>query len=120
MRSTLVLTLALFGALAFTPRGFGQESASCPDCGARAARPPGAWSRCFSWASRCFPRCGCPDDYCPHPFPRQCWPPYPPYYSCMPAGDGVHPPCLGVGNEKLTWWWLPTPRALRDALWCRP
>jgi predicted ATPase len=23
-------------------------------------------------------------------------------------------------HEKLTWWWIPRPRALRDALWCQP
>src|SRR5262249_53314169 len=86
-----------------------------PACGA-----PGAGSKCCRWTTSCFPRCGCPDDYCPNPLPRQCRPPYLPFYQCVPAGDCAHPPCVGVGNEKLTWWFLPTPRALREALWCQP
>src|SRR5262249_7872718 len=72
------------------------------------------------WSLFCFPRCDCPDDYCAHPYPRQCWPPYPPFYRCGPAGDCGHPPCTGVGNEGLSWWWIPTPRALREALWRQP
>src|SRR5262249_14116661 len=39
------------------------------------------------WTHECFPRGGCPDDYCPNPFPRQCWPPYPLFYRCVPAGE---------------------------------
>jgi hypothetical protein len=79
----------------------------------------GGWGCCL-WARCCFPRWGCPDDYCPNPYPRQYWPPYPAFYRCAPAGVCSHPPCVGVGNEKLTWWWIPTPRALREALWCKP
>jgi hypothetical protein len=86
-----------------------------PGCGFCHECPTG-----LHWPRDCFPHCGCPDDYCPHPFPRQCWPPYPPFYQCVPAGHCGHPPCVGVGNEKLTWWFLPTPRALREALWCHP
>ena len=71
-------------------------------------------------AGPCFPRSTCPDDYCPNPYPRQCRPPYPPFYRCVPAGECAHPPCVGVGNEKLTWWWIPTPRALHEALWLQP
>jgi hypothetical protein len=25
---------------------------------------------------------------------------------------------FGVADEKFTWWWIPTPRALREAIWC--
>jgi hypothetical protein len=25
-----------------------------------------------------------------------------------------------VVNEGLTWWWIPRPRALREAVWCQP
>src|SRR5262245_4402137 len=74
-----------------------------PACG---LLPPG--SKSCGWTTSCFPRCNCPDDYCPNPLPRQCWPPYPPFYKCVPAGACTHPPCVGVGNEKLTWWWVPT------------
>jgi hypothetical protein len=120
MRNTLLLYLPLAGVLIMAPRGLGQQPASCSDSDAPAARAPGALLRCFSWTLGCFPRCGCGDDYCPHPYPRQCWPTYPAFYRCVPAGDCVHPPCAGVGNEKLTWWWVPTPRALREAFWCQP
>jgi hypothetical protein len=72
------------------------------------------------WTYGCFPRYGCPDNYCPNPLPRQCWPPYPPFYRCVSAGECGHPPCVGVGHERLTWWFMPTPRALREALWCQP
>jgi hypothetical protein len=86
-----------------------------PVCGLPGVGPTGC-----HWTYGCFPRCGCPDDYCPHPYPRQCWPPYPSFYRCVPAGECCHPRCVGVGNEKLTWWFFPTPRALREALWCQP
>jgi hypothetical protein len=62
----------------------------------------------------CCPRHGCPDDYCPNPYPRQCWPPYPPFYRCVPAGD-----CT-PRKDRLTWWFIPAPRALREALWWQP
>src|SRR5215471_10778323 len=48
---------------------------------------PGCGLNGFRWTLGCFPRCTCPDDYCPNPYPRQCWPPYPPFYRCVPAGD---------------------------------
>jgi hypothetical protein len=92
--------------------------ASCTPCAT--GESCGGNTGCCRWTCSCFPRGGCPDDYCPHPLPRQCWPPYPPFYRCVPAGHCAHPPCVGVGNENLTWWWIPTPRALRDALWCKP
>jgi hypothetical protein len=72
------------------------------------------------WTVPCFPRCGCADDYCPHPYPRPCWPPYPPFYKCVPAGDCSHPIGGDHANNGLSWWFLPTPRALREALWARP
>jgi hypothetical protein len=123
MRIASHLVLAVAGALAASAPGLAQESPAGP-VSAPATKPapcPSDGGRgCGHWTRACFPRCGCPDDYCPNPLPRQCWPPYPPFYQCVPAGDFVHPPCVGVGNEKLTWWWIPTPRALREALWCQP
>jgi hypothetical protein len=98
MRSTAVLA-CLLGAFVAGESG-------------RAGEPP-----CGCQAETCFPRSTCLDDYCPSPYPRQCWPPYPAFYQCVPAGVCSHPPCVGVGNEKLTWWWIPTLRALREALW---
>ncbi len=84
----------------------------------RAQEPAPAPQGCH-WTLGCFPRCGCPDDYCPHPYPRPCWPPYPPFYRCVPAGN-CQPNACGRGQEKLTWWFLPTHRALREALWSHP
>jgi len=84
------------------------------------AKPPCAGTSGLHWARDCFPRWGCPDDYCPNPYPRQCWPPYPTFYRCVSAGDcGAKDGC-GHANERLTWWFIPTPQALRDALWLRP
>jgi hypothetical protein len=41
-------------------------AAQCGSCG-----PTG-----LHWTLGCFPRYGSPDDYCPNPYPRQCWLPY--------------------------------------------
>jgi hypothetical protein len=126
MRNASRLVLGLAGVLAASVPGGAQElqpGPACPPptCPAKpACESPAGWLGSCKWTAGCFPRCGCPDDYCPNPYPRQCWPPYLPFYRCVPAGECAHPPCVGVGNEKLTWWFLPTPRALREALWCRP
>ena len=70
------------------------------------------------WTHECFPRGGCPDDYCPNPYPRQCWPPYPLFYRCVPAGDFAG--CRERGTDDLTWWFIPKPRTLREAIGWRP
>src|SRR5262249_6242174 len=77
------------------------------------AAPPNAG--CAAPAS--CPSICCPDDYCPHPQPVVCCPQYPPFYKCVPAGD-----CGGCrdGRDGLTLWFIPTPRALHQALWGRP
>jgi hypothetical protein len=97
------------------PAGPVPGCAGVPACESSGGSPHG-----LHWMDRCFPRCGCPDDYCRHPYAPPCWPPYPPFYLCVPAGHCAHPPCVGVGNEGLTWWFIPTPRALREAIWCQP
>jgi hypothetical protein len=118
--------LCLLCAWAAAGPGFGQEPrpepagpsatyTTSPACG-----PNGDGLKGLHWTAGCFPRCAGRDDYCPHPFPRPCWPPYPPFYKCVPAGNCAHPPCTGVGNEKVAWWFVPTPRALREAVWCQP
>ncbi len=81
---------------------------------------PGIEGHGKRWAFGCFPRCGCPDDYCPHPLPRQCWPPYPPFYQCVPAGDCGQCPVGSHERDRLSLWFIPTPRALVDAFWCHP
>ena len=69
------------------------------------------------WALHCFPPNCCPDDYRPNPYPCPCWPPYPPFYRCVPAGDGAP---SHHARDAATLWFLPTPRTLREALWLRP
>jgi hypothetical protein len=124
MKNACRLLLGSLSALAVAFPVLGQERGSDPNrtlttcaagpaCGAEGHGPS-------HWALDCFPRWGCPDDYCPHPYPRQCWSPYPPFYRCVSAGQCAPAPGVGVRDEKLTWWFLPTPRALREALWCRP
>jgi hypothetical protein len=119
MKSPLAALLCLLGAVAVWAPSWAQEAAPAPassitPCPA-AAEPYGC-----HWTRDCFPRHGCPDDYCPNPFPRQCWPPYPPFYQCVPAGDCAAAGHCGPGKVRLTWWFLPTPRALCEALWCQP
>jgi hypothetical protein len=110
------MVVALFAG---TP-GRGQGLERPPDGSVNIYAAASAWDAIraktsgLRWTVGCFPRCGCPDDYTANPYPRQCWPPYPAYYRCVPAGAG------GLGKEKLTWWFLPTPQALREALWCQP
>jgi hypothetical protein len=124
MRNAPLVLLGLLGVLAVGGPASSQEpgrepatlAAACADALAGWSRP----SRPCCGAQGCFPRCGCPDDYCPQPFPRQCWPPYPPFYQCVPAGDCAGPGCRIPGREKLTWWFIPTPRALREAIWWQP
>src|SRR5579862_807925 len=72
------------------------------------------------WTQSCFPRNGCPDDFLPNPLPRPCQPPYPPFYQCVPAGPCGSSCGSGPVQSRLTWWFLPTPRALREAFWFQP
>jgi hypothetical protein len=98
-------------------------TASFLDSGSCASDSHGCTASCgtncggLHWSHDCFPRGGCPDDYCPNPFPRQCWPPYPVFYRCVPAGD-----CAGCRqrSDDLSWWFIPKPRTLRDAVGWRP
>jgi len=71
------------------------------------------------WTQACFPRCGGPDDYRANPYPRQCWGPYPDFYRYVPAGIPLLDQCE-TRRDRRTWWFLPTPAALRDALWPGP
>jgi hypothetical protein len=122
MKRAAAVFAYLLGALALCAPGRGQESAQGPSpacaggqsCGLAHCPPHG-----LHWTRACFPRHGCPDDYCPHPCPRPCWPPYPPFYRCVPAGN-CSPAYNGPHTGGLAWWFLPTPRALREAIWCQP
>jgi hypothetical protein len=120
MKNSSLLTLCLLAPLVVVANGLGQEPGlACSREGD--AQRPGCESSCLSsrglhWTRNCFPCKSCPDDYCPNPYPRQCWPPYPPFYQCAPAGNC----CRDTNNDRLSWWFLPRPRALHEALWCQP
>jgi hypothetical protein len=126
MNKAATAILCLLFALAACPEAVSQYHAQMPaDLGLTETAAPASGSPCggprgLTWARDCFPRCGCPDDYCPNPFPRPCWPPYPPFYQCVPAGDCGQGCGCGQGKDRLSWWFLATPRALREAVWCQP
>jgi hypothetical protein len=126
MKPAFLAPLCALGALVACTRGHAQEPKRPPDssvdiyAAAPACTSTCTGCNCFHWALGCFPRCGCPDDYTANPYPRQCWPPYPPFYKCVPAGDCGPAGGCTVGKDKLTWWFIPTPRAFRAALWCEP
>src|SRR5271170_3523471 len=107
--------------VASTASAFGQEPSplldptACPKRGADACGVSG-WKR----SAACFPRCGCPDDYCPSPLPRQCWTAYPYFYQCVPAGSRCPKPKCETKKDGWAVWFLPTPRTLKDAIWCQP
>jgi hypothetical protein len=117
MKRTFPMILSLVGALIVCAPALGQPAAEgpAPACPAQNCGRSG-----LSWTFGCFPRCGCPDDYRVHPYPRQCWPPYLPFYRCVPASDCAAASDCGRQQDRLTWWFIPTPQALRDAVWWRP
>jgi hypothetical protein len=111
MKTALALVLLLSSLGAALP-AIGQECCQ-PSFACRASSP-------CAWVKVCFPRCGCPDDYCPHPYPPPCWPSYPPFYKCVPAGT-CSPSTYGVpGKDRISLWFIPTPLTLHEALWLHP
>jgi hypothetical protein len=111
MKSAPTLVLLLSGLGAVLPAA-GQEGTP-PPASCRISPP-------CAWVQGCFPRCGCCDDYCPRPYPPPCWPAYPSFYKCAPAGN-CPPSTYGVpGKDHISCWFLPTPLTLREALWLRP
>jgi hypothetical protein len=116
--------LVIFAAIC--AQGRGEEPRQVPispgTCGpdAPACVTPCARSGGLHWTRCCFPRGGCPDDYCANPYPRQCWLHYPSFYKCVPAGGRTSADCYDTAKENQSWWWVPTPRALRDAIWRSP
>jgi hypothetical protein len=117
-KATLPAILVVSGMLIAAP-GIGQDPSPCSDRGANnpACAPAATHTTSCHWAQGCFPRCGCPDDYCPHPYPPPCWPPYPSFYQCVPAGAWA-PSTYGVpGKDRISLWFIPTPLTLREALW---
>jgi hypothetical protein len=123
MKNAIAVLLCLVSPVVVCAQAPGQppvpaSPTGCPEgpsCISSSGGPHGLhWTRC------CFPRNGCPDDYCPNPYPRPCWPPYSPFCQCVPAGNCGQSGCSGRDKDRLTWWFLPTPRALREAIWCQP
>ncbi|QDU80765.1 hypothetical protein Pla110_24980 [Polystyrenella longa] len=68
----------------------------------------------------CFPANCCCDDYTPRPFPRSCYPTYPSWYKCVPAGDVSCSGSPRPSKEKRTWWFISKCHTLREALWLDP
>jgi hypothetical protein len=116
MKSAFAVVLCLLSA----PLILAQAPGPLPAPVGCAEGPSCASPHGLHWTQCCFPRQGCPDDYCPNPFPRPCPPPYPPFYQCVPAGECGQAAGCGHDKDRLTWWFLPTPRALREAVWCQP
>src|SRR5947209_1858497 len=108
----------LASVLAVCAPGLGQEPGQWRSCTACQPIATQTSARGLHWALSCFPCFSCPDDYCPNPYPPPCPSSYPAYYRCVPAGDCAN--CGGPRNNTLTLWFLPTPRALREALWFQP
>jgi hypothetical protein len=83
---------AFFLTLITAGRGWCGEAPTCEPgrpCLVQKVAPAGGWFPYGGgllrwWDPHCFPRCGCPDDYCRKPLPCVCWPPYPPWYQCGP------------------------------------
>jgi hypothetical protein len=120
MKSAAVLSWGLAAALLAASRSPGQQTRPEP-CAPGCQAPPGAGPTTgLHWTYCCFPRQGCPDDYCPHPYPQSCRPAYPPFYECVPAGDCSPSRCREQARDGGTLWFLPTMRTLREALWCKP
>ncbi len=122
MKYAAAMFTGLLGGLLVCRLAPGQQPAppACPTgTPGQACGSPGASPHGLRWTDCCFPRHGCPDDYCPHPYPRPCPLPYPPFYRCVPAGN-CHPTYSGPHTGGLAWWFVPTPRALREAIWCQP
>ncbi len=108
----IALPMSLLIALVAAVPAMGQQSPP-PSPGCQAT--PGC-----GWVLRCFPRCGCCDDYCPHPYPPPCWAPYTWFYQCVPAGN-CPPSTYGVPDkDRISLWFIPTPLTLREALWQHP
>ena len=99
---TLIVALIAGG------RGVCAEPAYCEppqDCVLKRLAPAGGWcpyggGLLHWWNPHCFPCGGAPDDYCPKPLPRVCWPPYPPYYIWGPSEVCYPPGCCRPANGE--------------------
>jgi hypothetical protein len=100
-RSSWVLALAI----ALTAGGPGLRAEppcgeACRDGSLQHLGPAGGWhpyggGLLHWWDPHCFPRCGTPDNYCRKPFPRVCWPSYPPFYLWGTPCSGPAPNVAG-------------------------
>jgi hypothetical protein len=88
----------------FAASNFGSAQEPCGRCAKSTCDTP------------CFPKCGCCDDYCPHPLPCACWPPYPCYFKCAPAGGRTETAKCGTEKDGWALWFMPTPRTVKEAI----
>ena len=126
MRTTLTVAMCVLSGLLVCSRAHADEpkypKAECvpactdaPACGKACTGTSGPhWTQC------CFPRSNCPDDYCANLLPRQCWLPYPSFYKCVPAGACARPDGCSKEKDRRSWWFVPTPQGLHDAIWAHP
>ncbi len=116
-----LLTVCEFGELAVSQEvTLASVRSSALLCDSLADGPSDCRTKSVPCVDCCFPASCCCDDYTPHPFPRSCFPVYPPGYQCVPAGDAASCPNACANKEKRSWWFLPTCHALRECVWLDP
>ncbi len=109
------------GNLAFAKEPTLVPASSCTlPCDALTGGPSDCRPHSDACLDSCFPANCCCDDYNPRPYPRSCFPAYPPWYQCVPAGDVSCCPKVCTTKDKRSWWFIPTCHALREALWLDP
>ncbi len=123
MTKVLVCLLGLLAVGKFGNSAVAQESTHAPanssalPCDAHASAARDCRSESDACKGNCFPASCCCDDYNPRPFPHTCFPTYPPWYKCVPAGDVTCCPQAYTKKVKRSWWFIPTCNALKEALW---
>lgn len=126
MARVLICLLGFLAVWEFGSLAVAQEPAHVPAsssallCDAMPGGPSDCRSKSTACMAYCFPASCCCDDYTPHPFPRSCFPAYPSWYRCVPAGDVESCPNACPNKGRRSWWFIPTRHALRETLWLDP
>jgi hypothetical protein len=126
MTRVLVCLFGFLTVLEFGNLAVGEEPALVPasslalPCDGLTGGPCDFRPKSDAYMASCFPANCCCDDYDPHPLPRSCFPAYPPWYQCVPAGDVTCCAKACQNNDQRSWWFIPTWRTLQEALWLEP